>query len=78
MTEPWVFVDGVAAHLVVAKDALCRRIDAKRILEHKVGNLSEVDEWVCEGWILLCERVPTPSLVIGAFPISHENHLGLL
>lgn len=51
MTESWVSVEDVAAHLGVAKDSVYRWISAKRMPAHKIGKLwksklSEVDEWV--------------------------------
>ncbi len=54
MTEPWVSVDDVAAHLGVAKDSVYRWIESKRMPAHKIGKLwkfklSEVDEWVRGG-----------------------------
>jgi excisionase family DNA binding protein len=54
MPEPWVSVEGVAAHLGVAKDSVYRWIEAKNLPAHKVGRLwkfklSEVDEWVHAG-----------------------------
>lgn len=54
MTEPWVSVDDVAAHLGVAKDSVYRWIDSKRLPARKIGKLwkfklSEVDEWVRGG-----------------------------
>lgn len=54
MTEPWVSVEDVAAHLGVAKDSVYRWIEAKHMPAHKIGKLwkfklSEVDEWVRAG-----------------------------
>jgi excisionase family DNA binding protein len=54
VTEPWVSVDDVAAHLGVAKDSVYRWIDSKHLPAHKIGKLwkfrlSEVDEWVRGG-----------------------------
>ncbi len=54
VTEPWVSVDDVAAHLGVAKDSVYRWIESKRMPAHKIGKLwkfklSEVDEWVRGG-----------------------------
>jgi excisionase family DNA binding protein len=51
VTEAWVSVQQVAAHLGVAKDSVYRWIDAKRMPAHKIGKLwkfklSDVDEWV--------------------------------
>jgi excisionase family DNA binding protein len=49
-----VSIDDVTTHLGVAKGSVCRWIDSKRILAHKIGNpwkfkLSEADEWVRGG-----------------------------
>lgn len=54
MTEPWVSVDDVAAHLGVARDSVYRWIDSKGLPAHKLGKLwkfklSAVDEWVRGG-----------------------------
>lgn len=54
VTEPWVSVDDVAAHLGVARDSVYRWIDSKGLPAHKLGKLwkfklSEVDEWVRGG-----------------------------
>ena len=54
MSEPWVSVDDIAAHLGVAKDSIYRWIDKRNLPAHRVGRLwkfkvSEVDEWVREG-----------------------------
>ncbi len=54
LTEPWVSVEDVAAHLGVAKDSVYRWIEAKHMPAHKIGKLwkfklSEVDEWVRVG-----------------------------
>jgi len=54
MTEPWVSVDQVAAHLGVAKDTVYRWIEAKSMPAQRVGRLwkfklSDVDRWVTEG-----------------------------
>lgn len=54
MTEPWVSVDQVAAHLGVAKDTVYRWIEAKSLPAQRVGRLwkfklSDVDRWVM-GW----------------------------
>jgi excisionase family DNA binding protein len=51
MTEPWVSVDDVVAHLKVTKDSVYRWIESRRLPAHKVGRhwrfkLSEVDEWI--------------------------------
>jgi excisionase family DNA binding protein len=39
VTEPWVSVEDVAAHLGVAKDSVYRWIDAKHMPAHKIGKL---------------------------------------
>ena len=54
LTEPWVSVDDVAAHLGVAKDSVYRWIEAKHMPAHKIGKLwkfklSEIDGWVRAG-----------------------------
>jgi excisionase family DNA binding protein len=54
LTEPWVSVDDVAAHLGVAKDSVYRWIEAKHMPAHKIGKLwkfklTEIDEWVRAG-----------------------------
>lgn len=54
MTEPWVSVDQVAAHLGVAKDTVYRWIEAKDMPAQRVGRLwkfklSDVDRWVTDG-----------------------------
>lgn len=54
MTEPWITVDQVAAHLGVAKDAVCRWIEAKSLSAPRVGRLwkfklSDFDRWVMGG-----------------------------
>jgi excisionase family DNA binding protein len=46
--ELWVSVEDFAAHLGVAKDSVCRRIDGDGLPAHKIGKLwkfklSEVD-----------------------------------
>ena len=54
MTEPWVSVDQVAAHLGVAKDTVYRWIETKSLPAQRVGRLwkfklSDVDRWVIDG-----------------------------
>lgn len=54
MTESWVSVDQVAAHLGVAKDTVYRWIEAKSLPAQRVGRLwkfklSDVDRWVMDG-----------------------------
>lgn len=39
VTERWVSVDDVAAHLGVAKDSVNRWIDSKSLPAHKIGKL---------------------------------------
>jgi excisionase family DNA binding protein len=54
MSEPWVSVDEVSAHLGIARDTIYRWIEAKGLPAHRVGRLwkfklSEVDAWVKRG-----------------------------
>ncbi len=54
MTEPWVSVGQVAAHLGVAKETVYRWIEAKNLPAQRVGRLwkfklSDVDRWVTDG-----------------------------
>ena len=54
MTERWLSVDEIAAHLGVNPDTIYKWIIRKRMPAHKVGKLwkflaSEVDEWVKGG-----------------------------
>ena len=63
MTEPWVSVDDVAAHLGVAKDSVYRWIESKQMPAHKIGKLwkfklSEIDVWVRGGGAN--DRAPKP------------------
>jgi len=51
MTEPWVSVEDVAAHLGVQKDSMFQWIDAKGLHSYLIGRLwkfklSEVNAWV--------------------------------
>jgi excisionase family DNA binding protein len=51
MTEPWVSVDDVAAHLGVRKDSIYRWIERRGLPAQKIGKLwklrlSDVDTWV--------------------------------
>jgi excisionase family DNA binding protein len=53
-TEPWVSVEQVAQHLVVAKDTAYRWREHRGSPAHRVGHLwkfrlSEVDDWVRTG-----------------------------
>jgi excisionase family DNA binding protein len=54
MTEAWLTVEQVAAHLNIASITVYRWIDAEKIPCHKVGRqwrfkASEVDEWIRNG-----------------------------
>ena len=54
MTEAWLNVEQVAAHLNIASITIYRWIEADKIPCHKVGRqwrfkASEVDEWVLNG-----------------------------
>lgn len=54
ISEPWVSVDDITAHLGVAKDSVYRWIEKKGLPAHRMGRLwkfkvSEVDEWVRQG-----------------------------
>jgi len=54
MTERWLSVDEIAAHLGVNPDTIYKWINRKRLPAHKLGRLwkflaSEVDEWVKGG-----------------------------
>jgi excisionase family DNA binding protein len=54
VTEPWVSVDEVAAHLGVRKDSIYRWIEHRGLPARKIGKLwklklSEVDAWVRNG-----------------------------
>jgi len=54
VSEKWVGVDDVAAHLGVAKDSVYRWIERRGLPARKVGRLlrlklSEVDAWVDAG-----------------------------
>jgi excisionase family DNA binding protein len=65
MTEPWVSVDDVAAHLGVRKDSVYRWIDGRGLPARKIGKLwkmklSEVDEWVRAGGVAEDPAAPTP------------------
>ena len=51
MSDPWVSVEQIAAHLGVTRDSIYRWIDRKGLPAHRVGRLwkfkiAEVDEWV--------------------------------
>lgn len=52
MTEPWVSVDQVAAHLGVAKDTVYRRIEAKSLPAQRVGRLWKFRLSDGDGWVM--------------------------
>ena len=71
MTEPWVSVEDVAAHLGVAKDSVYRWIEGKGLPAHKIGKLwkfklSEVDVWVRAGGALDADDKPAATSTRGA------------
>jgi len=54
MQERWLSVQGIAAHLGVNRDTVCKLTERKRMPTQKVGRLwkflaSEIDAWVKEG-----------------------------
>ena len=54
MTERWLSVEDIAAHLGVNPDTIYKWVTRKNIPAHKVGRLwkflaSEVDDWVKTG-----------------------------
>ena len=54
MTERWLSVEEIAAHLGVNRDTIYKWIERKKMPAHKVGRLwkflaSEVDLWVKQG-----------------------------
>jgi len=58
LAKPWVSVEDVAKHLGVAKDSVYRWIDHRGLPAHKIGRpwkfkLSEVDNWVREGALVI-------------------------
>lgn len=66
MTEPWVPIEAVVAHLKVTKDSVYRWIESKGLPAQKVGRhwrfkLTEIDAWVRGG------------TVGEAIQIDHEN-----
>jgi excisionase family DNA binding protein len=66
LSEPWVSVDDVAAHVGVAKDTVYRWIEMRTLPAHRVGRLwkfklSEVDQWVRAGHAADAEPVPKPA-----------------
>jgi excisionase family DNA binding protein len=61
VSEPWLDVDAIAAHLSVSAVTIYRWLEKERIPAHRVGKLwrfkaSEVDAWVQEGG---AEQAPT-------------------
>lgn len=52
MTEPWVSVDQVAAHLGVAKDTVYRCIEAKSLPAQRVGRLWKFRLSDGDGWVM--------------------------
>ena len=54
ITEPWLSVEQIAAHLGISKETVYRWLEKGKIPAHKVGKQwrfkpSEVDEWVKSG-----------------------------
>ena len=54
MTDRWLSIDEIAAHLGVKKDTIYKWVRTTDIPYHKVGKLlkfqiSEVDDWVRKG-----------------------------
>lgn len=54
MSERWLSVEEIAAHLGVNPDTIYKWIERKKMPAHKVGRLwkfkvSEVDAWICGG-----------------------------
>jgi excisionase family DNA binding protein len=54
VSEPWLSVQQIAAHLGVSKETIYRWLDKEKIPVHRIGKLwrfkaSEVDEWVKSG-----------------------------
>ncbi len=54
MSERWLSVEEIAAHLGVNPDIVYKRIERKKMPTHKMGRLwkfraSEVDAWVVAG-----------------------------
>ena len=54
MTDRWLSIDEIAAHLGVKKDTIYKWVRTTDIPYHKVGKLlkfqiSEVDKWVKDG-----------------------------
>ena len=54
ITEPWLSVEQIAAHLGISKETVYRWLEKGKIPAHRVGKQwrfkpSEVDEWVKSG-----------------------------
>lgn len=54
VAEPWLDVEGIAAHLKVSVPTIYRWIESQKIPCHRLGKLwrfkaSEVDKWLVEG-----------------------------
>jgi len=54
ITEPWLSVEQIAAHLAISKETVYRWLEKGKIPAHRVGKQwrfkpSEVDEWVKSG-----------------------------
>jgi excisionase family DNA binding protein len=54
MSERWLSVEDIAAHLGVNRDTIYKWTERKKMPGHKVGRLwkflaSEVDDWVKQG-----------------------------
>ena len=65
MTERWLSVEEIAAHLGVNPDTIYKWITRRRMPAHKIGRLwrflaSEVDQWAKGG---LAAQVPSSAVV---------------